>query len=124
MASKVTFRNQKAIHAHVIRIQTARFEPTQGRFLPAVTTVSNSASQPIHPSRQPETSTASNSAGQPTNEPLTPTTPTSLLRQQVTRLKEQLEEAEDTIKELRKELEGREEREEMRSVEGEGDSLI
>ena len=47
----------------------------------------------IHPSRQPEATTASNSAGQPTNKPLTPTTPPSVLRQQVKRLKEQLEEA-------------------------------
>ena len=39
-------------------------------------------------------------------------------------LKEQLEEAEGTIKELRKELQGREERVEMQSVEGEGHSLI
>ena len=37
------------------------------------------------------------------------------------RLQEQLKEAEDTIKELRKELEGREE---MRSVEDEGESFI
>ena len=113
MTSRVNNRREKAAEEDHVRRVGHKFKNTREQFPPLPKTKSNSAKQASHPSRQPEPTTASNSAGQPT-------TPPSVLRQQMKRLREQLEEAQNTINKLTKELEGREE---MRSVEGEGESF-